>query len=164
MLDSLGSAMADCASPYSLHPHRNRSVTHMSLSSFELILNNEAAKSMYIYNYFDDFVSLQATASTDTFAKWPILYASFALSTTILCTILIIYRIINVVIRTEQGRAGIQSYRGAIEILVESASLYSLTLLIYIIFFACGTLVSEYIDDVSMVIRVCLFLTSELKS
>ncbi|PBK94191.1 hypothetical protein ARMGADRAFT_1029348 [Armillaria gallica] len=83
----------------------------------------DAIMVMYIYHYVEDFVSLQATTSYNGYTVWVILYLSFVLSTTILSTVLIIYRIIKVVLRTERGRAGIQSHRGAIEILVESAFL-----------------------------------------
>ncbi|PBK82547.1 hypothetical protein ARMGADRAFT_1140906 [Armillaria gallica] len=113
-----------------------------------------AAKGMYMYHYVNDLVSLQATSTSyGTSAIWVILYVSFVLSTTVLCTILIIYRIIKVIIRTERGWGGIQSYRGAIEILVESASLYSFGLLLYIIFIAHGTLTANYVDIVALVTR-----------
>lgn len=136
----------------------------MSLSSFQLILDNGAAKVVYIYHYINNLMSVQDTTSYGDNTIWVILYVSFVLSTTILCTILIIYRIIKVVIRTERGREGIQSYKGVIEILVESASLYSFVLVLYIIFIAHETMTAFFFDIVALVIRVCLFFPSELKS
>ncbi|KAK0432377.1 hypothetical protein EV421DRAFT_1910987 [Armillaria borealis] len=112
-----------------------------------------AAKSIYIYDYVNINVSLQATMSVGSFAIWVILYASFILTTTILCTILIIYQIIKVVSCTECGRVGIQSYRGVIEILVESASLYSFVLLLNVILTARGILAADYIDIVASVMQ-----------
>ncbi len=164
MLDCLESAMVNSAFAYSLHPYCNRFVTCMSLSSFQLITDNGAAKGMYIYHFINDSVSLQHITSYDSDAIWAILYASFSLSTTILCTILIIYQIIKVVIRTEHGRAGIQSYRGTIEILVESAFLYSFVLLLFVICVACKISAANYVDIVASMIRVRLLLPSELKS
>ncbi|KAK0434379.1 uncharacterized protein EV420DRAFT_1248273, partial [Desarmillaria tabescens] len=58
------------------------------------------------------------------------MYLSFSLGTTLFCTILIIYRIIKV------GRSSnsIGAYRGVIEILVESASLYAVSLILWMAF------------------------------
>ncbi|SJL15915.1 uncharacterized protein ARMOST_19423 [Armillaria ostoyae] len=124
----------------------------MSLSSFQLMLDNGVVKVIYIYHYFNR-ASVQASTSYSTYAIWIILYISFILATTILCTVLIIYRIIKVVSYTERGRAGIQSYRGAIEILVESASLYSFVLILFIIFITHQTSIGNYLDTVASVIR-----------
>ncbi|KAK0220750.1 hypothetical protein EDD85DRAFT_796855 [Armillaria nabsnona] len=108
---------------------------------------------MYIYHYVEDVVSLQATTSYNGYTVWVILYLSLVLSTTILSTVLIIYWMIKVILCTKHGRVGIQSYRGTIEILVESTFLYSVALTLYIIFISRKTLTAQYLDTVTGVIR-----------
>ncbi|KAG7441745.1 uncharacterized protein BT62DRAFT_997020 [Guyanagaster necrorhizus] len=92
------------------------------------------------------------TTLYDPYATWVILYLSLVLATNILCTLLIIYRIITVV-RADRGGTGIKTYRGAIEILVESAFLYSFALLLYVIFVARETLTAQYLDTLAAVVR-----------
>ncbi|KAK0465892.1 uncharacterized protein EV420DRAFT_799764 [Desarmillaria tabescens] len=58
------------------------------------------------------------------------LYTSFILATTLWCTLLIIYRIVTVA----QIGNGVRAYRNVIEILVESSALYSIFLILYMIF------------------------------
>ncbi|PBK82511.1 hypothetical protein ARMGADRAFT_1090215 [Armillaria gallica] len=112
-----------------------------------------AATAMYLYHRVNDVVSLHAITSHNPYTIWIILSLSFALSTTVVSTVLIIYRIIKVVIRTERGKAGFRSYRGAVEILVESAFLYSFGLLLHVIFIARGTLTTQYLDAIASVGR-----------
>ncbi|KAK0199288.1 hypothetical protein DFS33DRAFT_1388789 [Desarmillaria ectypa] len=112
-----------------------------------------ASRVMYIYHYFMDASNIAAPTTYDAFHPWMILYISFILSTTILCTILIIYRIIKVTSHTGRGCAGIQSYKGAIEILAESALLYSLALLLEAIFLFHDSSAWDYIDIVAGVVR-----------
>ncbi len=62
--------------------------------------------------------------------RWLTVYLSLSLGTTLFCTILIIYRIISV------GRSSdnVGAYRRVIEILVESASLYAVSLIFWMAF------------------------------
>ncbi|KAK0186136.1 hypothetical protein F5146DRAFT_962783 [Armillaria mellea] len=62
--------------------------------------------------------------------QWLTMYLSLSLGTTLFCTILIIYRIITV------GRSSnsVGAYRRVIEILVESASLYAISLIFWMAF------------------------------
>lgn len=84
---------------------------------------------------------------------WLILYLSFIMATTILCTLLITYRIVTV---TRGGMGSIQSYRGVIEIIVESALIHSITLLVYVILIARESTAASYIDRIADLARVCL--------
>ncbi|KAK0220740.1 hypothetical protein EDD85DRAFT_863338 [Armillaria nabsnona] len=70
----------------------------------------------------------------------PVLYGSFYLSPSrfrrLSSVQSLLYSIVKVVGCTERGIARCRSYKGVIETLVESAFLYSLGLLLYVIFIA----------------------------
>ncbi|KAF9002654.1 hypothetical protein BDZ89DRAFT_1241956 [Hymenopellis radicata] len=59
--------------------------------------------------------------------NWPIVYYSITASTNILTTFLIIFRILSI-----GGLRSARTYRGLLEILIESAFLYSATYILYI--------------------------------
>ncbi len=82
-------------------------------------------------------------------AIWSILYISFLMATTIICTLLIIYRIVTVT-----GGMGIRSYRGVIEIIVESALIYSVSLLVYVVLVARESSGGPYADVIASAARV----------
>ncbi|KAK0434391.1 uncharacterized protein EV420DRAFT_1282588, partial [Desarmillaria tabescens] len=77
------------------------------------------------YEYFNVFGSM------DVFL---VLYISFTLATTLSCTLLIIYRIVTVagVRRGADGR--LRVYRRFIEVLVESSTFYSISLILFLAF------------------------------
>ncbi len=102
----------------------------------------------YTFHNFQDNIPNQSYGGN--LAMWTILYISCNLATTILCTLLIIYRIITV---SHRGM-GIQSFRGIIEIIVESALIYSIALLVYIILVVCNSLEGEYFDVLAAYTRV----------
>ncbi|KAK0244847.1 hypothetical protein EDD85DRAFT_809833 [Armillaria nabsnona] len=54
------------------------------------------------------------------------MYISLTLATTLLCTALIVYRILRV--------SGVRSYFGILEVLLESSAIYSLSLIVYLAF------------------------------
>lgn len=67
--------------------------------------------------------------------NWSTPYFSFSIFTTLLSTLLIVFRI-SVVTRKNEAFPGLSSYRGVIKIVVESAMLYSATSIIFLILFA----------------------------
>ncbi|PBK60838.1 hypothetical protein ARMSODRAFT_1090023 [Armillaria solidipes] len=83
-----------------------------------------------------------------------VLYSSFILATTLWCTLLIVYRIISVAWAGNQAGNGLRAYRHAIEILIESSALYSMSLILYTAFYACGDLSSLYLDSFAGIARV----------
>ncbi len=85
--------------------------------------------------------------------SWSVLYSSLILVTLLWCTILIIYRI-----RTLSGgvAAGMRVYRRVIEILVESAALYSAVVVVLLVFEIRNEAVVVYIQELAIAIRVCL--------
>ncbi len=113
-------------------------------------------KSIQIYHDCSDATDDIKHASTylGNAAEWKMAYIVLTLITTLWCTILLLYRIINVA--GSSHRARIRSYRGIIEALVESAALYSAILIIDIIFVAHNILSGGYIDIIGATLRVCL--------
>ncbi len=89
------------------------------------------------------------------YIDWTTIYLSLLLATTLMCTLLIVYRILSV----GGIKAGLRTYRGVIEVTVESAALFSAALIIYISLNATGMLYSTYADVITASIkvgRVCL--------
>lgn len=88
------------------------------------------------------------------------IYLSLVLATTLMCTLLIVYRILSV-----RGiKTGLRSYHGVVEVVVESAALYSAALIVYMAFVSRNTLGSTYLDVIMGSIKVgfLLELGSEL--
>ncbi|KAK0192006.1 hypothetical protein F5146DRAFT_1038001 [Armillaria mellea] len=74
----------------------------------------------------------------ETGTKWGVATMATTLGTNILCTVLIVARIVYVA-RGHRGIiGGIRTYRGVLEILVESAALYSLTFIVFMILYPLG--------------------------
>ncbi|KAK0203201.1 hypothetical protein DFS33DRAFT_1489210 [Desarmillaria ectypa] len=76
--------------------------------------------------------------------NWTTMYLSFSLATTLLCTALIIYRIVTVRRSSDGISAAARVYRGIVEILVESALLYAVSLILFIVLIARGGAASAY--------------------
>ncbi|KAG7453250.1 uncharacterized protein BT62DRAFT_990149 [Guyanagaster necrorhizus] len=72
--------------------------------------------------------------------EWTTIYLSLSLGTTLLCTVLIIYRIIM----AGKSSDNIGAYHRIIEIVVESASLYAFSLIFWMVFILCNNNVSPY--------------------
>ncbi|KAK0478629.1 hypothetical protein EDD18DRAFT_1208751, partial [Armillaria luteobubalina] len=82
-----------------------------------------------------------------------VLYSSFVLATTLWCTLLIIYRIIATVRTGGASEDGLRAYRRVIVILVESYALYSISLIFYMAFYACGNVALNYFDSLAAISR-----------
>ncbi len=83
-------------------------------------------------------------------------YLSLSLAVTLLCTILIVFRIVTVGRANRDAALG--GYRSIIEIIVESAALLSIILIIYMVTYARGAYASIYVDAIAASIRVRLRL------
>ncbi len=76
------------------------------------------------------------SSGDDTVTKWAVATIAATLATNVLCTTLIITRIIGVARRQcSMLGMGLRTYRGVLEILVESAALYSISYLLLMIFY-----------------------------
>ncbi|KAK0471770.1 hypothetical protein IW261DRAFT_1313926, partial [Armillaria novae-zelandiae] len=120
--------------------------TGMLNSGFSVCLaqtGNLAMKVLEIYVDLNDTINdVQDFSVVETVHSWITAYISLILTTTILCTLLIIYRIITV----SHAGMGIRTFRGIIEIIVESAFIYSIALLVYIVLITCNSYGEPYID------------------
>ncbi|KAF8915216.1 hypothetical protein CPB85DRAFT_1251651 [Mucidula mucida] len=103
---------------------------------------------------FNGFFLYQETLVTDdpneevsawgSSINWGLPFLVMSLVTTLTCTSLIVYRI-WLISKKKQGSKGfLKTYRGVIEILVQSAALYLLTLIIFLAFFVRDDLRSMY--------------------
>ncbi|KAK0238341.1 hypothetical protein EDD85DRAFT_505280 [Armillaria nabsnona] len=76
------------------------------------------------------------SSGDNTVTKWAVATIAATLATNVLCTTLIITRIIGVARRQRSMLSmGLRTYRGVLEILVESAALYSISYLLLMIFY-----------------------------
>ncbi|KAK0432324.1 hypothetical protein EV421DRAFT_1849481 [Armillaria borealis] len=101
------------------------------------------AKSLLIRSTFINTTS--DIGNTGGFAAqidWALIYLSLTLATTLLCTLLIVYRIVRLA-------SGVSSYRKIVEIVIESSAMYSLTLIVYLAL-AARNLESAYYADMIM--------------
>ncbi|KAK0227611.1 hypothetical protein IW262DRAFT_1454755 [Armillaria fumosa] len=85
---------------------------------------------------------------------WLTLYLSLSLVTTLFCTVLIIYRIIKVGKYPGNDGTSLCGYRGIIEILVESALLYAISLIFWLAFLLGSYTVSFYPEMIYVSITV----------
>ncbi|KAK0224758.1 hypothetical protein EDD85DRAFT_1027854 [Armillaria nabsnona] len=88
-------------------------------------------------------------APPDGYILGYVLCSSFALASTLWCTLLIIYRIVHTIARP--GRLG--AYFHVIEILVESSALYAISLILFVAFYARNDATLYYFDVLSTIAR-----------
>ncbi|KAK0493577.1 hypothetical protein EDD18DRAFT_405995 [Armillaria luteobubalina] len=109
------------------------------------------AKVVQTYHYIHDSTNaISDTMSYKIEARWTISHLSLTVATTMICTILIICKIF---ISGSANHGVIQAYRGVIEILVESALLYSATLFVYTGFVARNNPGGSYVEIVAAAAR-----------
>lgn len=95
----------------------------------------------------------QYTAPNGFFIQFFVMYSSFILASTLLCTLLIIYRIFTVARAGSEAGSTLGAYRHVIEVLVESSALYSIILILYTTFFALDDLTMIYFDALAAIAR-----------
>ncbi|KAK0432296.1 hypothetical protein EV421DRAFT_1849379 [Armillaria borealis] len=106
------------------------------------------AKSLQIRSTFINTTS--DIGNTGGFAAqidWALIYLSLTLATTLLCTLLIVYRIVRLA-------SGVSSYRKIVEIVIESSAMYSLTLIVYLALVARNLESAYYADMIMAYIKV----------
>lgn len=80
---------------------------------------------------------------------WSLIYIVLILATTLLCTFLIIYRIVR-------HAPEISASRKIVEILIESSAMYSLSLIIYVALVSKNLEAGYYADTIAAYVRVSL--------
>ncbi|SJL10881.1 uncharacterized protein ARMOST_14276 [Armillaria ostoyae] len=109
---------------------------------------------MSVYHVVADTSDDQSDSDSSPYADridWTMLSLSFTLATTLLCTLLIIYRIVTVA--GGKHGAGLRSYRGVVEVIVESAALYSVSTVVYMAFVARDELTGAYPNVINASIK-----------
>ncbi|SJL13960.1 uncharacterized protein ARMOST_17412 [Armillaria ostoyae] len=104
-----------------------------------------------IVAYYDAFgpLVLPQAMYLENAVNWAVLYSSLVMATLLWCTILIIYRILRV-----GGAAGrIHVYQRVIEMLVESAALYSAMIVVLLVFEARNEIAANYIENMAIAMR-----------
>ncbi len=87
---------------------------------------------------------------------WTLAYLSLSVGVTLLCTLLIVFRIVTVGRANRDAALG--GYRLIIEIIVESAALLSIIVIIYMVTYVRGVYPEIYIDVIAASIKVRLIL------
>ncbi len=82
--------------------------------------------------------------------NWAVLYSSSILATLLWCTIFIVYRIL----RVGGIAAGMRVYHRLVEILVESAALYSAVIVVLVVFEVRSEAAEIYIEEFAIAMRV----------
>ena len=93
-------------------------------------------------------------AARHKFARFTAVYFCLSLASTVISTCLILYRIVMVARETDFYSQS--SYRKVIEIIIESAALYSLILIIYLPFLINGGFNDGYIQAILVSTMVSL--------
>ncbi|KAK0466025.1 uncharacterized protein EV420DRAFT_1636594 [Desarmillaria tabescens] len=96
------------------------------------------------FKSFDMYMMFTDRNRPDLF--YPVLFASFTLVTMTWCTLGIVYHILSI-------GGNLRAYRRAIEILVESSTLYSVALILYVALFAHNGWSANYLVSVATVSR-----------
>ncbi len=97
-----------------------------------------------LHNFTDD-IRKSARFAAET--KWSLIYILMTLATTVICIILITYRIVRLAHR-------ISSFRSIITTLIETSAMYSLVLVVYLALVAKNLEAAYYADLFAAYVRV----------
>ncbi|KAK0196981.1 hypothetical protein F5146DRAFT_1013617 [Armillaria mellea] len=115
-------------------------------------ITSATIKSIQTYHGLRDLVdNVSQSSAQGTSIDLTTVYIAMALATTLLCTVLIVYRIVSV--SGAEYASGIRTYRGAIEVVVESAALFSVSLIIYVALVAHNSVADDYLDVIAAAFR-----------
>ena len=99
---------------------------------------------------FSDFQGVSEVSKNGLYAAeidWPLIYAVLSLTTTLMCTILILYRIVRFA-------CSLLLFRRIISALIESVMLYTLMLIMYLALVGRNIMAAYYADTVAAYARV----------
>ncbi|SJL15468.1 uncharacterized protein ARMOST_18966 [Armillaria ostoyae] len=98
-----------------------------------------------IFGHVPNNISKQGYFSAEI--DWSLIYVSLTLATTLVCTLLIMYRILR-------RASGMNASRKIIEMLIESSAMYSLSLIIYLALLSKNLEAGYYVDIIAPYIKV----------
>ncbi|SJL14021.1 uncharacterized protein ARMOST_17473 [Armillaria ostoyae] len=107
-------------------------------------------KGILIYQDLIDTIENISGFFAQNSIHWGVLYSSLILATMLWCTLIIIYRILTV---TASVAAGMRSYHRVIEVMVESASLYSAVLVVLLVLEVRNDLAVSYVIAIAESMR-----------
>ncbi len=156
LLDCLGSVMARGTCSNCLYRFDNRHVfepLHSMISTHQHKPNLASRGIVAYYTAFGHIENMPPQALyLENIVNWAVLYSSLILATLLWCTILIVYRILRV-----GGAAGrMHVYQRLIEMLVESALLYSAVIIVVLVFEIRNEVTAAYVQELAIVMRVRL--------
>ncbi|KAK0196243.1 hypothetical protein F5146DRAFT_1176520 [Armillaria mellea] len=106
-----------------------------------------------IITYYSPYGSVENTSPralyNENLVNWAVLYSSLILATLLWCTIFIVHRIL----RVDGISAGMHVYHRLVEMLVESASLYSSVIVVLLVFEVRNEAVGAYIEEFAIAMR-----------
>ncbi len=147
LFDPLGSPVASGFHTNNMCCDRNGYVIS-PLSSTCLSLSMSVMKAMQmfsdIHNLSDDISKIGQFA---TEIDWSLIYILLTLATTLMCTLLIVYRIFR-------HAPGMSASRKIIEMLIESSAMYSISLIVYLALVSQNSESSYYADIIAAYVRV----------
>ncbi|PBK62422.1 hypothetical protein ARMSODRAFT_604793 [Armillaria solidipes] len=108
------------------------------------------SKGILIYQDLIDTIENISGFFAQNSIHWGVLYSSLILATMLWCTLFIIYRILTV---TASVAAGMRSYHRVIEVMVESASLYSAVLIVLLVLEVRNDLAVSYVIAIATSMR-----------
>ncbi|KAK0429770.1 hypothetical protein EV421DRAFT_1914095 [Armillaria borealis] len=112
---------------------------HMTLPSDIPELSVPVMKAMQLFSDIHDFTNLSKGAFSAMEIDWSLIYIVFNLTTTLMCTLLIVYRIIRFAHR-------LSLFRHIISALIESAMIYTLVLIVYLALTGRNIMAAAYAD------------------
>ncbi len=119
---------------------------YMFLPSDTPELSVLAMKAMQIFSDIH-VLSIRRVDVLATEIDWTLIYIVLSLTTTLMCTLLIVYRIVRFARR-------LLLFRRIISALIESAMIYTLALIVYLALVGRNMLAGSYADVVAAYVRV----------
>ncbi|PBK90390.1 hypothetical protein ARMGADRAFT_1082671 [Armillaria gallica] len=121
--------------------------------SWRVVVHKPNLASRGIVAYYNAFGPIENVPPRalylEKIVNWAVLYSSLILATLLWCTILIIYRILRV--GSAAGRMRV--YQRVIEMLVESALLYSAVIIVVLVFEIRNEVTAAYVQELAIAMR-----------
>ncbi len=102
-------------------------------------------KGMQIFGDFHSTNNISTQFASDV--DWSLIYVVLILATTVMCTLLIVYRIVR-------HAPGMSTSRKIIEMLIESSAMYSISMIVYLALVSKNSETGIYADIIAAYVRV----------
>ncbi len=102
-------------------------------------------KAMQSFSNFRSTNDISAQSAVDV--DWSLIYVVLMLATTVMCTLLIVYRIVR-------HAPGMSASRKILEMLIESSAMYSISMIVYLALVSKNSETGIYADIIAAYVRV----------